>query len=194
MKKGLGRVALLALLCLVQSGCLMWCAQSWDSGTNGPSCRFKELNAIVPQGLLGKYKSVEVCPFTEQIPHLAPSNIVTAVAPELASELEDSNLFLVVTTIPNQPPAGTLTIRGEIVYYDPGEVNERVLGMSGESELIGRITLIDKQSGDVVGMCDARGIVKTTFNEGDTVSVGLAKGAAKWIIRNHPMSKKSKTE
>jgi len=190
MRKGLGWLAVLVVLCVAQSGCVMWCVQSWDSGTNGPSCRFKELQAIVPQGLLGKYKSVEVCPFTEQIPHLAPSKIVTAVAPELAAELEDSNLFLVVTTIPNQPPAGTLTIRGEIVYYDPGEVNERVLGMSGESELIGRVSLIDKESGDVVGMCDARGIVKTTFNEGNTVSLGLAKGVAKWIFLNHPSAEK----
>lgn len=194
MKKGFGRTALPVVFCVVLSGCVMWCAQSWDSGTNGPSCRYKELNPIVPKGMLGKYKSVEVCPFTEQIPHLAPSEIVTTVAPELASELEESKLFLVVTTIPNQPPAGTLTIRGEVVYYDPGEINERVLGMSGESELIGRITLVDKESGEVIGACDARGIVKTTFNEPNTVSQGLAKGAAKWIKANHPMYDKEGKE
>ena len=189
MMKGLGRVPALVVLCMCLSGCVMWCAQSWDSGTNGPSGRFKELQAIIPEGTLGKYTNVEVLPFTEQIPHLAPSPIVTAAAHEIATDLEESKLFVIVTTTPNLPPERTLVVQGEIVYYDPGEVNERVLGMSGESELIGRVTLIDKQSGDVIGKVDARGVVKTTFNEADTVGQGLAKGVVMWIKENHPLAK-----
>ena len=191
MLKGLGRIPAFVVLCVCLNGCVMWCAQSWDSGTNGPAGRFKELQAIVPEGVLGKYKNVEVLPFVAQIPHLAPSPVVTSAAPEIAAALEETKLFLVVTTVQNQPSQGTLVIQGEIVYYDPGEVNERVLGISGECELIGRISLIDKESGKIIGRADARGIVKTTFNEAEIVSQGLAKGVKKWVEENHPLAKEN---
>ncbi|NOZ23915.1 MAG: hypothetical protein GXP25_22795 [Planctomycetes bacterium] len=189
MLKRLSRIPAFAVLCVSVSGCAMWFAQSWDSGTNGPAGRFKELQAILPEGVLGTYKNVEVLPFAEQIPHLAPSPVVTSVAHEIAAAIEETKLFLVVTTVANQPPQGTLVIQGEIVYYDPGEVNERVLGISGECELIARVSLIDKETGNIIGKVDARGIVKTTFNEAETVSQGVAKGVAKWIKENHPLAK-----
>ncbi|MEW6354996.1 MAG: DUF4410 domain-containing protein [Planctomycetota bacterium] len=187
--KRLSRVPAVVVLCMALSGCVMWCAQSWDSGTNGPAGRFKEIQAIVPEGALGKYKNVEVLPFTEQIPHLAPSPIVTSIAHEIATDLEETKLFLVATTVANQPPAGTLAVQGEVVYYDPGEVNERVLGMSGECVLIARVSLVDKESGNIIGRVDVRGVVKTTFNEAETVGQGVAKGVAKWIKENHPLAK-----
>jgi len=180
----LGVVLLVCAVSLL--GCVTTAIHWCQEGFGGPSFRLHEINPIV--GSLDGYQRVEVLPFTNDVPHLAPEQTLARIAPEIAESLKKERLFLVVIAVPEATEGTTgvptLVISGKVVSYDPGDRNERVFCMGGEAILTTRVILTDKQSGKVVGSAGITGVVQTTFKEADDTAWGVAKGVLDWLKAN----------
>jgi len=177
--------ALVFLAFCFLSGCapVMWIYH----GITGPDFRLSEINPIV--GTLDEYQRVEIEPFTNQVPHLAPEPVLTRIAPEIASLLQEEKLFAEAIALPqpSKEPAAvpTLVVSGIVIDYDPGDSNDRVFCLGGEAYLTARVKLTDKRSGKVIGTANVGGIVKTTFNRPEDTPLGVAKAVVEWMKANH---------
>jgi hypothetical protein len=127
---------------------------------------------------LGAYKRFEIGPITDDIAGKTPGNFLGLLPAAFRKQLEKAKL-------PDEPGGKTLLIRGKIIHYESSGTLGFALGPL--EEVIVRTELVDKDSGNVLGLANCIGRTTERVNVGvDEKAEGLAKAFVKWIETRYP--------
>ena len=109
---------------------------------------------------------------------MVPPDLWADLRTAFAEELAEKGL-------PNDSSGKTLLIRGRIVHYE----GDGILGLalSPLEEVVARIELVDKDSGNVLGVANCIGRTTASVNTGvEKKAQGLAKAIVSWLDKRYP--------
>ncbi|MCD4699220.1 MAG: hypothetical protein K8R91_01430 [Phycisphaerae bacterium] len=148
-------------------------------GASGSATPIQEVSAD-----LGVYQRFELGTITDDMGGKVPPGLFTALPGELAKELDDEE-------IPNAASGKTLLIQGKILHYEGA--SSAAVATSGTEFVVARIELVDKDTGQVLGVASCAGWSSKRVTLGvDRKAEGLAKGIVNWIDKHHPLGKTTK--
>ena len=86
--------------------------------------------------------------------------------------------------LPNDPSGKTLVIRGRILHYEDSGILGHITPLE---QVIARIELVDKATGQVIGVANCIGRSTTSLNAGVAKKgEGLAKAIVSWLDKRYP--------
>jgi len=136
---------------------------------------------------MSPYKAVEVAEFENELPGAIKVNVAQAVRREtVALLLQSKNLMSVVPVEGFRrggTPTPTLVITGRLLDITSDKIpGEKLLGTG--NQLIARVKLCDKTTGEVLVDANVRGWVKSAadFNE-EHLATGVARGIKKLLAK-----------
>ena len=181
MKKPLTLAAIAALAGLTAPGCLSTAIKEGAGvalGAKGTYLIIQPLSPDKEARPLGEYTRFELGPITDGIGGRTPSDFLSYLPKAFEDEMKDTGL-------PDDPSGKTLVIRGTITHYETSGMLG--LAMGPMEEVIVRTELVDKASGQVLGVANCIGRTTEGVNMGVRKKAqGLAKAFAKWIEDRYP--------
>ena len=142
-------------------------------GATGATGRINELKEVKVD--LAKYDGFEVQPFSDGMEGRGNTAFLAVVQAKVSEEI-------IKKTYLGTGGRNVLQISGELISYDTGSTTEKVAGPMEEA--VCRIKLVDKSSGDVLGIGDCFGRAKSSARKGpEELAEGTGKGIAKWIVK-----------
>jgi hypothetical protein len=184
-------VGLLAMLA-VSAGCISTIAKQAYYGATGASGRYFEIRNLGSSFALDRYQGVQVEPFDPSLMLGAiPSDVVSAVQPDIIERLTKMNVFTAVGTKVSARPA--LIIRGKFMDYDPGSSAARAV-YGTDPTLTAQIELIDVQTNKIIGVAMVTGTVKSVVRANPKeLASGMSK-AVKGLFSTHMTRKPPEDE
>ena len=153
-------------------------------GAKGPYTEIRPVAEIQGARVLGIYTRFELGGIEDAFGGKVPPALFEHLPGKFAEQLEGAKL-------PNLPGGKTLLIRGRIYHYEDEGLLGTVLGPL--EEVVARIELVDKDSGQVVGAANCIGRTQEAVNKGpEKKAEGLAKSIVSWIKANYPEPKGDK--
>ena len=168
-----------ATVALASGGCSTAVKQAYY-GVRGAQGKFYEVKVVDP-GVLAKYKSVRVEPFTNEIGDCVPPQVIAEVNEQTPKSLAESGLFY--------PDGKAVRVKGRIVHFTGKSGLKGSVGsvIGGSEECVCRVELLDGESGQVIGEAICWGIVKSAVRRGSgELGAGVGKGVENWIEKRLP--------
>jgi len=178
----------LAGLILLAGGCsrLLKEGLGGATGAKGVAIDLKPVATTSSDRPLGAYERFELGSITDGISGRTPADLLTQLPAEFVKQLAAKKL-------PNPASGRTLLIRGEILHYEASGLFGQAFGPL--EEVIARIELVDKDSGNVLGVANCVGRTKESVNMGVRAKAeGLAKAIVGWIDKLYPDDKRTNAE
>lgn len=133
---------------------------------------------------LGVYQRFELGTITDDMGGKVPRELLTLLPGAFAKELEDEK-------IPNAHSGKTLLIQGKILHYQGA--SSMAVATAGVEFVVARIELVDKDSGQVLGVANCAGWTSKRVTLGvPEKAQGLAKAIVKWIDNRYPEDRRIK--
>jgi len=127
---------------------------------------------------LGEYRRFEIGEISDEFGGNVPGSLLPHFRAAFAQELAAKKL-------PNDPSGKTLLIRGRILHYEDSSTLGVALGPI--EEVVARMDLLDKESGEVLGTANCIGRTTTRVNLGVAKKAeGLAKAVVSWLDSRYP--------
>ena len=193
------RIVLCAILAPLLAGCLQAGVAMEGVGTfSGPKAIYREIKPLAnnPDARpLGRYSRFETAAFQDGSGGMVPPEFLSYIPQEIKTRLADLHLS-------NSPKGRTVIISGRILYYEEQSLVRALI--SPLEEVIARVELIDKETGEVIGVavCVSRVTARTqtqavrdplrdvNVKSGVRIkAVGLAKAIYEWIRSRYPENK-----
>lgn len=147
------------------------------TGAKGTYVELKPLAADEEGRPLGAYKRFEL-DMKDDFGDRTPPELWDRLPLAVAEKLQDKK-------IANQPSGKTLLIRITVLHYENASLVGVALGPL--EEVVARVELVDKDTGNVLGVANCIGRTKETVNQGVSKKAqGLAKAIAAWIDKRYP--------
>ena len=147
-------------------------------GASGIVAPVRPLSADAEARPLGEYTNFELTRLADSFGGKVPAGFWSDLDEAYASEIEKHKL-------PHDPSGKTLQIRGEIIHYESADVVAFALGPV--EEVVARIQLVDKDTGNVLAEGNCIGRTKSRLNAGvRRKAEGLAKALVSWISNRYP--------
>lgn len=188
MNRGTILVGSLAGLILLAGGCSRVFKEGLGAatGAKGVAIPLKPVAGSPSDRPLGAYERFELGSITDGINGQTPPGLLTQLPAEFEKQLAAKKL-------PNPASGKTLVIRGEIRHYEASGLFGQAFGPL--EEVIARIELVDKDSGNVLGVANCVGRTKESINMGVRAKAeGLAKAIVGWIDKLYPDDKRTNAE
>ncbi len=135
---------------------------------------------------LGAYQRFEIAPFPDKTDGQAPMELFELLPGTFLTELTKKG-------IPNALSGKTLLVRGEVFYYETAPLTGQIFGPLEEA--VARVELVDKASGQVLGVANCVGRSSSSSAMGvKTKANGLAKAIVDWIDKLYPKEQKIKKD
>jgi len=133
---------------------------------------------------LGAYQRFELGAITDDMAGKVPRELFTLLPGAFAKELEEEK-------IPNSLSGKTLLIRGKVLHYESAPSSAKAL--AGVEFVVAQIELVDKDSGQVLGVANCAGWTdkRTTLGIPEKAQ-GLARAIVKWIGNHYPENQRVK--
>ncbi len=186
MKTNTIRLLFLLAAALPATGCgtLVGEGAGWVLGGQGSYMTITPLAADKDTKALGAYTRFELGTITDGIGGKMPPNLIPNLEEIFPAKARKAHL-------PDDSTGPTLVIRGSIVHYESASTMGFMLGPV--EEVICRTELVDKDTGQVLGVANCVGRTKARSNTGVKEKAdGLAKALVKWIEHRFPDDKKMK--
>ena len=172
------RVAMiLALGCVVcmSVGCI---SRGIKEGVGAVSGGKGRAQIVQTPASLAEYTNIEVGTFTNSFGGVTPGGFMGQIPGQVAKEIGNKKLPLTGT-------GKTLTITGDIIYYETAPASGQIFGPLEEA--IANVRLVDKASGKTFGTACCVGRSTSTTSQGTgTKAQGLGKAIAAWISEKYP--------
>ena len=147
-------------------------------GAKGVYAPIQPVAAATGTRPLGQYKRFELGEFTDDFGGKVPSDLMSHARSAFPEELANKKL-------PNEPSGKTLLIRGKFLHYEDSGTLGMVTGPL--EEVVARVELVDKDSGQVLGTGNCIGRTTNRVNMGVAKKgQGLAKAIVSWIDARYP--------
>ena len=127
---------------------------------------------------LDVYERFELGEFQDDFGGRVPTDFWRFLELEFVDEIGDRN-------IPNAPEGKTLVVRGRVIHIETRAISGVVLG--DFEEVVARVELVDKNTGEVLGVANCIGRSNDSVNRGLRKKAdGLAEAIAIWIDASYP--------
>lgn len=147
-------------------------------GAKGVYAPIQPVAAVAETRPLGIYKRFELGEFVDDFGGKVPAGLMPAFRRAFASQIADNKL-------PNEPQGKTLLIRGRLLHYESASTLAVAIGPL--EQVIARVELVDKDTGQVLGVANCIGRTTTRVNVGvDKKGDGLAKAIVSWLAARYP--------
>ena len=180
------RVLLLLAAALSATGCGTAISEATGVvlGGRGSYMAITPMAADKATKTLGSYTNFELGAIGDGIGGKMPAELIPHLETAFTKEVRGSHL-------PDDSAGRTLLIRGTVIHYESTSTVGYVLGPL--EEVICRTELVDKATGQVLGVANCVGRTKAASSSGvKEKAVGLAKAFVKWIEYRFPDDKKIK--
>jgi len=128
---------------------------------------------------LGDYTRFELGKFTDDMDGKSPASLLGDLRVAFDQTVQGSDL-------PNRAGGKTLLVRGRILHYENADMVGQALGPL--EEVVARVQLVDKDSGNVLGEANCIGRTTESVNTGvEKKAQGLAKAIVDWIVSRYPV-------
>lgn len=169
-KNALLSVTLVAAL-VACPGCLSRAVKEGVGAARGASGKHM---TIQPTGSLSAYNTYELGATTNEVGRNLPGNFFRLLPSQLHKELADKGLTR------RHGGGKVMLINVDVVHYESGGFMGQAFGPF--EEVVARVTLVDKATGNVLGTANCVGRSQSTTAEGvEEKASGLAKAIAGWI-------------
>lgn len=126
---------------------------------------------------LAQYQCFELGEITDDFGGKVPRALWTYLSDEFQHQLSEKEL-------PNNPAGRTLLVRGRILHYEDASTLGHALGPL--EQVVARIELVDKSTGQVLGTANCVGRTKESVNVGVAKKAqGLAKAIVAWLANRY---------
>ncbi len=133
---------------------------------------------------LGVYRRFELGAITDDMGGKVPRELFILLPGAFAKELEEEK-------IPNSSSGKTLLIQGKILHYQ--SASSTAVATAGTEFVVARIELVDKDSGQVLGVANCAGWTSKRVTLGiPEKAQGLARAIVKWIDQHYPQENSTK--
>jgi len=187
MRTNMIRLLLLLAAALPATGCtgtIIREASGVVLGGKGTFIPIQPLAADKKTKTLGSYTNFELGAITDGIGGKMPAELIPHLQTAFAKAVSGAHL-------PDDSGGKTLVIRGNVIQYESASTVGYVLGPL--EEVICRTELVDKDTGQVLGVANCVGRTKAASSSGVREKAnGLAKAFVKWIEHRFPDDKKTK--
>ena len=148
------------------------------TGPKGIYAPIKAVSANEEARPLGQYKRFELGRITDDVGGGVPASLLSHLRQAFPEEIAKAKL-------PNEPGGKTLVIRGRILHYEDSDTLAMVTGPL--EEVIARLEMVDRDSGQVLGVanCIGRTTTRTTVGVANK-GRGLARAIVSWIDKRYP--------
>jgi len=180
------RLLLLLAAALPATGCgtLVGEGAGWVFGGQGSYMTITALAADKDTKTLGAYTRFELGRITDGIGGKMPPDLIPDLERILPAKVRKAHL-------PDNSTGRTLVIRGAVIHYESASTMGFMLGPV--EEVVCRTELVDKDTGQVLGVANCVGRTKARSNTGVKEKAdGLAEAFVKWIGRRFPDDRKTK--
>lgn len=163
---GLFRCA--AALCLVAAPILTGCefvAKQTYMAAEGIQSRTMEIKRPVGPYGFDSYQAVEVEKFNSRIEQYVPATVTDPVQALVARNVREANFFKEVAFAHDARNTGlpTLVVRGTFIDFHPGAGLNRTIAFGGEGLLTAVVSIIDKETDQVLWMGHCSGFLRATI-------------------------------
>lgn len=172
-------VVLPALVLIVFPGCSRFAKEGigYARGARGLYVPLKAVASETQSEMLAQYQRFELARLTDDFGGRTPGELWNHLETEFYKQLAEKCL-------PNAQSGKTLLIRGEILHYEGSGIIEQI---SPLEEVIARIELVDKDSGQVIETANCIGRTKESCNIGVAKKgEGLARAIVSWLDDRYP--------
>ncbi len=178
--------ALLFITCIflmpLLTGCFTAAKLGLSEVTGG-----KDMLVVIKNPSMSKiynYKYIKIERFKNNMGHILPAETIPILyAACIDKILEEPMQFQVAKD--NSPANQTIIIRGTIIHYNPAGGLSAVMGKF--AQIICRVELVDKTTGQVLGIAHCIGFSKAIMRAGvEELSEGVAKAIRKWLLQLKP--------
>ncbi len=147
----------------------------------------KKLLVVIKQPLKSKiyqYKYIKIERFKNKMGNILPPETIPVLYAACVDEILKEPMQFKIAR--NGAPANkTLIIRGSIIHYNPAGGLSAVMGKF--AQIICRVELIDKSTGQVLGVAHCIGFSKAIMRAGiEELSEGVAKAIRDWLMHLKP--------
>lgn len=155
------------------------------AGAMGAKGAYYQEKALAPEKdykALAEYQRFELGEVKNSTGKFMPPEFTTYLAQQFNTRLADSRL-------PKGESGKTIVFRVNVVHYEKADVTDNVFGPF--EEVVARVELVDKGSGEVKAQGVAVGRTEATVNLGaEKKAEGLAKALIKWATDHYPKPEK----
>lgn len=124
---------------------------------------------------LRSYQCFELGKVTDNFGNKVPRELLSLLPQKFQEQLQEREL-------PNHPGGKTLSVCVKILHYEEGGLTGLAFGHF--EEVIARVELVDKSSGQLIGTANCIGRTKESVNKGVTTKAeGLAKAITSWLAK-----------
>jgi len=173
-------LAMALVTAIAASGCTTAVKEGFGvaTGAKGIYAPITSLSASSQARPLGQFRQFELGTMTDNFGGNVPTDLMARLPGAFAEELAKKKL-------PNEPGGKTLLIRGTILHYeDSGTVG---MALGPIEEVLARVELVDKDSGQVLAKANCVGRTTTRVNLGVAKKAeGLAKAIVSWLDKRYP--------
>ena len=133
---------------------------------------------------LGAYQRFELGTITDDMGGKVPRQLFTLLPGAFAEALKEEK-------IPNARSGKTLLIQGKVLHYEIAPPSAKAL--AGVEFVVARIELVDKDSGQVLGVASCAGWTDKRITLGiPEKAQGLARAIVEWIGNHYPENQRVK--
>jgi hypothetical protein len=188
----MGKLRLIIIFLLatfVAQGCIGRAVKEGLGTARGASGTYAQIMALSPEKgapVLAKYRNFELGKIEDGIGGLVPGDFMVYLPADFEDQLAKKHL-------PMEKGGKTLIVRGVIIHYESASTMGQVMGPF--EEVIMRTELVDKDTGNILGVANCVGRTQETVNQGvKKKAEGLAKAIANWIGEYYPKAGRETTE
>lgn len=173
---GLGLVTL-----LFSGGCVSRIIKEGVGTATGAKGAYQELDN--PGMLAGC--NFQVGTFEDVNKRIIPGELMRELPGALEKQMAEDNIPMAGA------PGKAVVIKGRVIYYEKAGAFGQLFGPL--EEVVAEVTLVDKDSGRVLGQAMCVGRSQESVNQGvKEKAMGLSKGICSWIVKAADIKKKEK--
>ena len=147
-------------------------------GAKGVYAPIQSVSATAETRPLGIYKRFELGEFVDDFGGKVPASLMPAFRTAFIDQIVSNKL-------PNDPQGKTLLIRGRLLHYESADT--LAMAVRPLEEVVARVELVDKDTGQVLGVANCLGRTTTRVNLGvEKKGDGLAKAIVSWLAARYP--------
>ena len=171
---------LAAFVSIASVGCMRIAKEGVGAarGAKGLYTPIQRISSSMGDRPLRIYKHFELAQITDDFGGKVPPDFWMPFRQAFREELAEKQL-------PNYSTGKTLLIRGKILHYE--DSSRLGAAISPLEEVIARIELVDKDSGNIIGTANCIGRTTESVNLGVARKAqGLAKAIVSWLAERYP--------
>jgi len=181
MRRMTGWLVLAMAVTFTATGCLGRAIKEGVGVARGAKGIYAPIRAVAPDKEsrpLGEYTRFELGEFTDDFGGKTPGELLALLPAAFEEQLAAKNLL-------GLSGGKTLLVRGKILHYEDATMIGFALGPLEET--IARVELVDKATGNVLGVANCVGRTDESVNAGvPKKAEGLAKAIVSWIASRYP--------